>query len=469
MLIKYLTKYYWFCSIVLITSFFSALQYYTFDISSDDALFFQRALQQFSVLEFSPHFPGYPAFVWLERLVFSVSEHANSNVIVSFTAAIFLVIFVMAYSQKNIVHKGLTILAVLIYIQQGSLAELALNGLSDAPALAIFALYLLANQYQEKYLISPTHQCSFSLLLGILLGLCLATRPSYFPLVTAALFSSLLLSRQSTSPQQLAQTQWKRLIIQLFGIAIIGCIAAFYVFMHDGWAYLQEAQRFTQGHFQIWGNTSGQTKALIWQWFDALKVFYSLPSLLVLILSLLGGLLHKQTRYLTLIMWLWLAWVVSGQNPANIRHIAILSLLTPIVFIQLIDYLLEQSFITTGLRKKISIVLFLGLVSNSVYFVSHFTAERNTPSQQVIQYLQTYDTQQVIISNYHIATLQSALPQHIVLDNYYQASSLYQASSQNQGYWRLSSSVLPAQPEKIFPARYLGERQLYLYHFSDKI
>jgi len=38
-------------------------------LDSDDALNFAHGVVRFSVLEFSPHFPGYPAFIWLARLI----------------------------------------------------------------------------------------------------------------------------------------------------------------------------------------------------------------------------------------------------------------------------------------------------------------------------------------------------------------------------------------------------------------
>ena len=38
-------------------------------LDSDDALNFSHGVTRFSVLEFAPHFPGYPAFIWLARLI----------------------------------------------------------------------------------------------------------------------------------------------------------------------------------------------------------------------------------------------------------------------------------------------------------------------------------------------------------------------------------------------------------------
>ena len=48
-------------------------------LDSDDALNFAHGVVRFSVLEFSPHFPGYPAFIWLARLInLAVDEPARA-------------------------------------------------------------------------------------------------------------------------------------------------------------------------------------------------------------------------------------------------------------------------------------------------------------------------------------------------------------------------------------------------------
>ena len=54
---------------------------FTFPVAldSDDALNFAHGVTRFSVLEFSPHFPGYPAFIWLARLInLAVDEPARA-------------------------------------------------------------------------------------------------------------------------------------------------------------------------------------------------------------------------------------------------------------------------------------------------------------------------------------------------------------------------------------------------------
>ena len=49
-------------------------------LDSDDALNFAHGVTRFSVLEFAPHFPGYPAFIWLARLLNLLTQNPASAV-----------------------------------------------------------------------------------------------------------------------------------------------------------------------------------------------------------------------------------------------------------------------------------------------------------------------------------------------------------------------------------------------------
>jgi len=459
--------------IACITGYFALLRYYSFDISSDDALYFQRALSHFSVLEFSPHFPGYPGFVWLERMTSAITSHPNSNVLLSFISAIALTFSVFIYCYQRMQSKAFTLLAVLLFLLQGNIAELAFNGLSDATALWFFSLYLLFTHFTPPR-VSPVACTPCSLITvklrttfnrptliaicsGLLLAACLATRPSYLPLVASAMLLALCYPHQQ-------QANFKQLSWQIVSIIFIGLICAFYVFMQDGWAYIEEAQRFTQGHFSIWGNTNSTTDSLLSQWITTLTNTYSTLGLILLSLILAIGLYVTKTRGLSILACCWFAWIIRGQNPENIRHLAVFSLLLPIIFAQLVEYIYQQQQQRIRLALAIfslTLVFILGYHS-----LQQFSLQKSAPVLQATQLFNTIDQQQIIISNYNIDSLRHNLPQHVVLDRHYQSSSHYQA--QQQGYWRLSSNRLEATDNLIaeFRGRFLGERSLYLYYFD---
>lgn len=452
--------------IACIAGYFNLLNYYSFDISSDDALYFQRALNHFSVLEFSPHFPGYPGFVWLERLVHAISQHPNSNVLVSYFSAIALTFSVFIYCSHRMHTKSFALFAVLLFLLQGNIAELAFNGLSDASALWFFSLYLLFTRFDSPRLQNPkftasatfTTTCS-AIISGLLLAACLATRPSYLPLVVSTMVLALCYPDKS-------QSSYKRLGWQMISITFIGLICALYVFMQDGWAYLEEGQRFTQGHFTIWGNTTSTTDPLLNQWLTTLTNTYSTFGLILLTSILVTGLYITKTRGLSILACCWLAWIIRGQNPENIRHLAVMSLLLPIISAQLLEYFYHTR------RLRPLLILFTGvlLITLGSHSIKQFTAQKNAPVLQASQFFNTIDKQQIIISNYNIDNLRHNLPQHVVLDRHYQNSSNYQA--QQQSYWRLSSNKIDTNPldnEDLvaqFKGRFLGERSLYLYYFD---
>ena len=459
--------------IACIVGYFGLLNYYSFDISSDDALYFQRALTHFSVLEFSPHFPGYPGFVWLERLISMISSHPNSNVLLSFLSAIALTFSVFVYCYQRMKIKSFALFAVLLFLLQGNIAELALNGLSDASALWFFSLYLLLTRFHLPLGSTPLLKTKLQSLLqrqtftavisGFLLAACLATRPSYLPLVASAMLLALFYCQGKQGYQRLG---W-----QVFSITLVGIICALYVFMQDGWAYIEEGRRFTQGHFTIWGNTTSTTDSRLSQWLTTLTNTYSTLGVILLTSMLTIGLYLLKTRGLSILVCCWFAWIIRGQNPENIRHLAVFSLLLPIICAQL----LEHYYQIKRTRPALYILSMTLLATLGYHSIKQFTPQKNAPVLQASQFFETMNKQQIIISNYNIDNLRHNLPQHVILDRHYQSSSNYQA--QQQGYWRLSSNKLvfdklstdkPANENMVkkFKGRFLGERNLYLYYFD---
>jgi len=453
-----------------IAGYFGLLNYYSFDISSDDALYFQRALSHFSVLEFSPHFPGYPGFVWLERIINTISSHPNSNVLLSFLSAITLTVSVFIYCYQRMQIKSFALFAILLFLLQGNIAELAFNGLSDASALWFFSLYLLLTRFHpplhSSSLLQPLlqRQIFTAIISGLLLAACLATRPSYLPLVASAMLLELFYHCQG-------KQDYQRLGWQVCSITFVGIICALYVFMQDGWAYIEEGRRFTQGHFTIWGNTTSTTDSLFNQWLTTLTNTYSTPGVILLISMLTLGLYLTKTRGLSILVCCWFVWIIRGQNPENIRHLAVFSLLLPIICAQLMEHLHQ----TQRIRPVLYLLSLILLITLGYHSIKQFTPQKNAPVLQATQFFNTMNQQQFIISNYNIDNLRHNLPQHVILDRHYQSSSHYQA--QQQGYWQLSSNKLGIDKPNtgkrvnddlvaVFKGRFLGERSLYLYYFD---
>lgn len=273
-------------------------------LDSDDALNFAHGVTRFSVLEFAPHFPGYPAFIWLARLV---------NLVVDSPAA--------AVQYASLLGTGLlaplaALLAVRLWQRPSLLAPvwllvlalpltpaLALSGLSDGPALAAWLGALLALQHRKPALA------------GLLLGLMLALRPSYFVLALLPIGLGL-------------QHRGERLRFVL-PIALVGFACLLFVWQADGWAYFSEGRRFTNGHFTLWGNTAAAHGDRLLSWAKTLHA--QLTPLWPLACGLLLMPLWRKERGSRLVWTLgWLAlllWTLFGQNPDNPRHLAPLTLL----------------------------------------------------------------------------------------------------------------------------------------------
>lgn len=275
-------------------------------LDSDDALNFAHGVARFSVLEFSPHFPGYPAFIWLARLINLLADDPASAVHWASLLGSALIPPLSAWLAARLWRRP----ALLAPLWLGAMAlpltpTLALSGLSDGPALAAWLAALLALQYRKLALA------------GLLVGLLLALRPSY--LVLALLPLWLGWQHRGQRPAFLAP------------IALVGLACLLFVWQADGWAYFAEGRRFTDGHFTLWGNTAAAHGSRLLSWGQTLNS--QLSPLWPLLMGLLIWPLWSKTRPISLdkswsLGWLaLLLWTLLGQNPDNPRHLAPLTYL----------------------------------------------------------------------------------------------------------------------------------------------
>ncbi len=278
-------------------------------LDSDDALNFAHGVVRFSVLEFSPHFPGYPAFIWLARLInLAVDDPARAVQWASLLGSSLLAPLAAYLAVRLWQRPSLLAPVWLLVLALPLTPTLALSGLSDGPALAAWLGTLLALQ-QRKIALA-----------GLLLGLMLALRPSYFVLALLPLWLGL--------------AQQGNRVRFVLPIALVGLACLLFVWQADGWAYFAEGRRFTDGHFTLWGNTAAAHGDRLLSWAntfnDQLTQLWSLLMGALLILPLWQR--SKDHNATPSVLWplYWLAlllWTLFGQNPDNPRHLAPITLL----------------------------------------------------------------------------------------------------------------------------------------------
>ncbi|MFM5866260.1 hypothetical protein [Aeromonas caviae] len=278
-------------------------------LDSDDALNFAHGVTRFSVLEFSPHFPGYPAFIWLARLInLAVDDPARAVQWASLLGSSLLAPLAAFLAVRLWQRPSLLAPVWLLVLALPLTPTLALSGLSDGPALAAWLGTLLALQ-QRKIALA-----------GLLLGLMLALRPSYFVLALLPLW--LGMAQQGTR------------VRFVLPIALVGLACLLFVWQADGWAYFAEGRRFTDGHFTLWGNTAAAHGDRLLSWAntfnDQLTPLWPLLMGALLVLPLWQR--SKDHNPAPSVLWplYWLAlllWTLFGQNPDNPRHLAPIALL----------------------------------------------------------------------------------------------------------------------------------------------
>lgn len=278
-------------------------------LDSDDALNFAHGVTRFSVLEFSPHFPGYPAFIWLARLInLLVDDPARAVQWASLLGSSLLAPLAALLAVRLWQRPSLLAPVWLLVLALPLTPTLALSGLSDGPALAAWLGALLALQHRKIALA------------GLLLGLMLALRPSYFVLALLPLW--LGLAQKGTR------------VRFVLPIALVGLTSLLFVWQADGWAYFSEGRRFTDGHFTLWGNTAAAHGDRLLSWvrtFNAqLTPLWPLAVGALLVLPSWPRSKDQAAALSPLWTLYWLAlllWTLFGQNPDNPRHLAPITLL----------------------------------------------------------------------------------------------------------------------------------------------
>ncbi len=416
-------SFYIICTTSLALYAYLLLKYYSFSLLYDDSLFFNQGINYYSVVEFSPHFPGYPTFIIFLKFVnlffndsFFTLHFIN---IISIIASILISSFILIYFTKNYIFA---LFMVISLIFSSLILFCALSMLSDSFGMTFFLL--------SYYLILKKRFKSA----GIVLAFAFFARPSYFILIIFLLFF------------------YRNRKILMFFI-FTSFLILFLLFFKEGSSYFSEASRFLKGHFFIWGKGIYQDSLDTTSW---QSVFFNKVGILKVFLFFIP-LVFLYKKELSWLFICYFVWIVFFQNPNNIRH------LLPLYFL---GHILFFIFINKLKYKKIqAIFIFLLFFSSNIY-KEDFKSNKSALTK-AMEYL---PKNSIVISNYGIYILKSK--GFIVLDKYYFYSvKSYIKNNSNKRIFSLStkekSFFKNFKKIKVFKKRVYFEKDIYLFQLIN--
>ncbi|NQY54473.1 MAG: glycosyltransferase family 39 protein [Campylobacteraceae bacterium] len=152
---------------------------------NDDSLFLRNGIINFSVIDFSPHFPGYASLILFGKsLNFFLQDAKESLFILTATYAILLPLVVFLYIKK-IHNENIAFISYLLTLSSPYLVNLSLSMLSDSMGLffLFLSLYLMED---KKYKLS-----------GLMVSIALFARPSYLILFLITFIYLMFLKKES--------------------------------------------------------------------------------------------------------------------------------------------------------------------------------------------------------------------------------------------------------------------------------
>ena len=381
---------------------------------NDDSLFLTRGIDNFSVIDFSPHFPGYAVIVILGKFInIFVNESKYSFFLLSSLCAVFLPLLMFFY-VKNFADEKKAFIVFLISISSVYLMNLSLSMLSDS--VGFFFFFLSLHMYELKK----------NKLTGFAFSVALFSRPSYFIFFVIGFIYIYFTNKKSLK---------EILIYFLFGTFLF----LSYTFFYNGYLYIEEAIRFTQGHFELWG--VGQNSDI--KWIDNILKFENIPYLL-LIFSIFS--FKKEYIFLWILFLSYFIWMIFAQNADNIRH------MIPLVF-------LANIIIVLSIKNK-TLILVSFLIIN--LYAHSFYKEKFSPIENIAKYVNNNEL--MIITNRGVEILREKLENKII-DGYYKNSANFIAN--NKKSLIITTNKPKDKNYKEFRGRFIGEQNLYLFESQN--
>lgn len=386
-------------------------------LPSDDALFFARGLEHFSVLEFSPHFPGYPGFIALGRLMLLLTGDADTALFLVSTLSALTLPPVCAWVAWRWGKPPLQAFAVAL--TQPLLPALGLELLSDSSGLLFFLLALGARSGLGR---------------GLLLGVALCCRPSYAVMILAALAS-------------MAWSKRRHATAMLAGFTLVCALGFGAVLAWEGWPYVDEGLRFLAGHTSQWGNTAFAGSGGPAGWMAAAWV----TPLLLVPLPLGLAALPRAPRAASAALIAGLAWTVFMQNPDNLRHAA--------------PVLILGGVMAAPFHRWAGLCM---VTTNALVLLAHTQWPAAPPPLALTAQMLRTAPPALVITNHGVALLRRDLPNQRIMDAYWRADADFAAHTASTAVFRLTATAPSPGRTPDFAGRFLGERPLWLDQDSDQ-
>jgi hypothetical protein len=432
-------------SLSLYTAIALWLAWHPVAIPSDDALFFARALSRFSVLDFSPQFPGYPGFVALGRLAHLVSDDRLDAL-----AATTLLIALALPPVAGLVAWRLTgnrwraLLAFLLTLACPLLPDLALSLLSDGSGI-LFLLVFLALLPE-----TGNGECGFFriFIAGAVLAWAGACRPSDAVMIVAAAIGASIAMPRVTKPL-------------LLGAMAVAIPVTAVVFALEGTLYIREGLRFFIGNATLWGNTPFANAAYAHgNWLSAIAALPGGPLLVgIAVLSAVAALRRLRSSPMAAATAFALLghalWIAAFQNPDHLRHLA------PVMILG--GLLLATIPVPRGRQVPVAVaILYAGAELYCLGRTVELHAGRLPPLAAAVAYLRE-EPHAAIATNDGVFTLRALLPRNHVYDMHYPADARLGLAMAKGPAYRLTTTHPPeAKITATFRGRFAGEKTLWL-------
>jgi hypothetical protein len=416
-------------------------------LSSDDALFFVHALTRFSVLDFSPQFPGYPGFVAMGRLLLPiVGDPLHALALLTGLVTLALPPMAALVVWRASANGWAALAAFAVTLAGPLMPDLALSLLSDGSGILFLLVFLTLLPRAGN---APSGLTAF--IAGMALAWAAACRPS-----DAALFAGAFAGAVIATPR-------------LAGRALLGAVTvlvpvALVLLALEGPLYFEEGLRFVSGHALLWGNTPFAAAGQNDGWPGALA---SLPFGWAIVPLILAGVLVAIVRsprspVLSAAVAAFLThavWIAVFQNPDHLRHLAPLAILGGFVLVLVAAEEPLRRWSAAGVVLLLAAEIGALASSDTLH-----ATDRPPPLAAAEAWLSAEPSGTTVATNDGVAVLRASLPQARVYDGHYPADAdLGLATAEGPAFRLTGTRIADRTPVATFPGRFPGERTLTLY------